>query len=270
VLRTDWATIESADGQFDWSFLDAGMALGQAHNKNIGISVDAGVSSPAWIYSIGAKSFTLTGYGTMPAPWDPIFQSAWKDFLTQLAARYDSNPQLAFVTMAGPGRTEEYFFAKTAADVAELAAAGGPQVWVTAANQVTVLFATVFASTPFFCATGQPAPGVGSDMMTQVVNYGLSAYPERFGVQSNELTVSIPTNGLFPHTKINTTGLSPVGYQMLGTVSSGRLGGTLQQALTNGIVNGAQFIEVYDVDCEDPTQQSVISTANQQLLSTYP
>ena len=270
MLRTDWATIESADGQFDWSFLDAGMALGQAHNKNIGISVDAGVSSPAWIYSIGAKSFTLTGYGTMPAPWDPIFQSAWKDFLTQLAARYDSNPQLAFVTMSGPGRSVEYFFAKTAADVAELAAAGGSQVWVAAANQVTVLFATVFASTPFFCATGQPAPGVGSDMMTQVVNYGLSAYPERFGVQSNELSVSIPTNGFFPHTKINTTGLSPVGYQMLGTVSSGRLGGTLQQALTHGIVNGAHFIEVYDVDCEDPKQQSVISTANQQLLSTYP
>ena len=107
-------------------------------------------------------------------------------------------------------------------------------------------------------------------MMTQVVNYGLSGYPGRFGVQSNELTVSIPTNGLFPHTKINTTGLSPVGYQMLGTVNSGRLGGTLQQALTDGIVNGAQFIEVYDSDCEDPAQQSVISSANKQLLSTYP
>jgi hypothetical protein len=108
-------------------------------------------------------------------------------------------------------------------------------------------------------------------MMTQVVNYGLSAYPGGFGVQSNELKVSTPQpNGLFPHTKIKLTGLSPVGYQMLGTVKSGRLGGTLQQALTNGIVNGAHFIEVYDSDCEDPAQQSVISSANKQLLSTYP
>jgi hypothetical protein len=271
VLRTDWATTEPVAGQYNWSFLDTGLALGQSNHKKIGISVVAGVSSPAWIYALGAKQFILTGYGPMPSPWDAIFQSNWGQFLKQLALRYDSNPQLAFVTMAGPGRTVEYFFALSAADRAQLISTVGIQGWVTAANQNTDAYAKAFLLTPFFCATGLPLRGEGPEAMTSVVQYGLSAYPGRFGVQSNALSARYPTTtGPFPHTSVPLAGLSPIGFQMLQPVASGKLGGTLAQALTNGIALGAHFIEVYDSDCEDPNQQSAISSANQSLVSKYP
>jgi hypothetical protein len=271
VLRTDWATTEPVAGQYNWSFLDTGLALGQSNHKKIGISVVAGVSSPAWIYALGAKQFILTGYGPMPSPWDAIFQSNWGQFLKQLALRYDSNPQLAFVTMAGPGRTVEYFFALSRADTAQLISTVGIQGWVTAANQNTDAYAKAFLLTPFFCATGLPLRGEGPEAMTSVVQYGLSAYPGRFGVQSNALSARYPTTtGPFPHTSVPLAGLSPIGFQMLQPVASGKLGGTLAQALTNGIALGAHFIEVYDSDCEDPNQQSAISSANQTLVSKYP
>jgi hypothetical protein len=269
VLRTDWATTERAAGQYDWSFLDAGMALGQSHNKKIAISVDAGIYSPSWVYTLGAKQLILTS-GPMPAPWDPVFMSNWKQFLGQLGSRYDGSPQLAFVTMAGPGRSVEYFFAISPADVSLLKSSVGIQGWITAANQNTDVYATAFAATPFFCATGVPVRGAAAPAMTAVIDYGLKAYPGRFGVQSNALSALSPTTGNFPHTSLAAAGLSPVGFQMLGSAKSGRLGGTLQQALNNGILLGAHFIEVYEVDCEDPNQQSVISSVNQQLLSTYP
>jgi len=270
VLRTDWATVEQAQDQFYWAFLDTGLSLAQSHNKKIIISVDAGTSSPSWIYSLGAAQFTLMTYGIMPCPWDSIFKYQWSRFLLQFGERYDSNPQLVCVTLTGPGRSVEYFFAQTTTDAKELRSDVGVQGWIDSANYNTDSFVSAMPTTPLFCTTGVPVIWQGAVAMTSVINYGFTKYPGQFGIQSNELTALPFQNGIFPHTTLTAGGLSPMGFQMLQTVASGRLQGTLQQALANGISVGAHFIEVYDVDCEDPNQQSVIAAANQQLITTYP
>lgn len=269
VLRTNWATVEPSQGQFNWSFLDTGVALAQSHGKKIIISVDAGTSSPSWIYSLGAAQFTLTTFGVMPAPWDPIFKGQWSQFWVQFGQRYDSSPHLVCVTMTGPGRTVEYVFAQTSTDVQELNASVGVQGWITAANQNTDAFVRAFPTTPVFCATGIPVVPDSTVAMTTVVNYGFNTYAGHFGVQSNALTAVYP-NSVFPHTTLPASGPSPVGFQMLRPVASGQLKGTLQQAIDHGISLGAHFIEVYDVDCENPTQQSVLASANQTLITNYP
>lgn len=269
VLRTDWATVEPALGQYNWSFLDTGIDLARANGKKIGISVDAGVYTPSWVYSLGAKTFTLS-YGRMPAPWDPVFRTYWAEFLKQLASRYDNDRQLTFVTMAGPGRSVESFFALSGAEVAALNASAGIQGWITAANQNTDSYANAFARTPFFSATGVPARGYDDAPMTAVIEFGLHTYPDRFGVQSNELSALTVTTGNFPHTNLQPSEISPIGFQLLHSAKSNLIGGTLKQALNNGIALGAYFIEVYEVDCDDPAQQAVISSANQALLSAHP
>jgi hypothetical protein len=269
VLRTNWATVERSKGEFNWSFLDTGIALAQSHRKKIIISVDAGTSSPSWIYSLGAAQFTLTTYGVMAAPWDPIFKRHWSRFWVHFGNRYDSSPHLVCVTMTGPGRTVEYVFAQTTADVQELNASVGVQGWITAANQNTDAFVSALRTTPVFCATGTPVVPDSAVAMTAVVNYGFNTYAGHFGVQSNALTAVWPSS-VFAHTTLPTSGLSPLGFQMLQPVASGQLKGTLQQAIDHGISLGAHFIEVYDVDCEDPTQQSVLASANQILTTNYP
>jgi hypothetical protein len=270
VLRTDWATVETAEDQYDWSFLDTGMSLGLSHGKKIIISVDAGASSPSWIYGLGAQQFTLATGGIMPCPWDPVFKDRWSRFWTQFGQRYDSKPQLVCVTASGPGRSVEYFFAQTTADAKELKASVGVQGWINAANVNTAAFIAALPTTPIFCATGVPVIWHGSVPMTSVINYGMTTYPGQFGIQSNELTAIPFNNGIFPHTTLPAAGVSPMGFQMLQSAGTGKLQGSLQQALDNGISYGTHFIEVYNVDCEDPNQQSVIAAANQQLITTYP
>ena len=270
VLRTDWNTLEQSQGEFYWTFLDTGLGLAQSNNKKIIISIDAGTSSPSWIYSLGAAQFTLANYGIMPCPWDSKFKFRWSLFLTQFGQRYDSNPNLVCVTLTGPGRSVEYFFAKTVPDAKELQADGGIQVWIDAANYNTDTFVSALPTTPLFCTTGVPIIWKGAVAMTSVVNYGFTKFPGQFGIQSNELTALPFQNGIFPHTTLPAAGLSPMGFQMLQTVASGKLNGTLQQALNNGISYGAHFIEVYDTDCEDPNQQTVIAAANQQLITSFP
>jgi hypothetical protein len=44
-----------------------------------------------------------------------------------------------------------------------------------------------------------------------------------------------------------------------------RIGGTLDQALTNGVQLGGKFVEVYEPDVEDPTQQTVLATQGAAL-----
>jgi len=49
---------------------------------------------------------TFLGYvgggGVLPLPWNPAYKSAWLGFVTTFAARYQANPTLVSVDVAGP------------------------------------------------------------------------------------------------------------------------------------------------------------------------
>ena len=47
----------------------------------------------------------------MPVPWDPLFKAKWKEFIVASAARYDNNPQLQYLVMAGFQQTGECYLA---------------------------------------------------------------------------------------------------------------------------------------------------------------
>ena len=40
-------------------------------------------------------------------PWDPLYKSSWRAFLTVLAARYESNPAFVSISVAGPTASSE-------------------------------------------------------------------------------------------------------------------------------------------------------------------
>jgi hypothetical protein len=272
VLRTNWAKIERALNQYDWSYLDTGIACAQGHNKKIAISVHAGVDSPEWIYDLGAKRLKILHYGTMPLPWDAVFQQHWASFVKALGARYDSVSVVAYVTMGGPGRLEEQSVCGTRKSVREFDVKGGTNAWTTAAKTIADMYSAAFPHTPFLYAFGSPITDPESFVpFSDVTSYAAAAYPGRYGIKSDALHPQTSPS-FWP--SINIPALSPsttVGYQMISPFI-GRLvhGGTLADALNIGLSNKAHFIEVYEPDCSDPQEQSTISAANQQLLSAYP
>ena len=49
------------------------------------------------------KGYTEANDGNVfPLPWNPFYKSAWRTFLTALAARYGSNPAFVSIAVAGP------------------------------------------------------------------------------------------------------------------------------------------------------------------------
>src|ERR1017187_5100402 len=56
---------------------------------------------------------TFAGYSEVtdgtefPLPWNPFYKSAWKTFLTALAAQYGSNPAFVSIAVGGPTAASE-------------------------------------------------------------------------------------------------------------------------------------------------------------------
>ena len=272
VLRTHWAKIEPSENEYDWTYLDTGVARAQATKKKIAISVQAGINSPEWIYALGAKGINIPGFGTMPLPWDSVFQKNWGSLVKQLGARYDGVSVVAYVSMGGPGRLEELYACTSADSVRDFNSDGGTQAWTQAAETIMEMYAAAFPNTPFLYAYGSPvAHPTSSVPFSDVTTYGVNKYPKRFGIKSDALHPNM-SQSFWPNVHIPALSSSTtVGYQMLkGFAGSTVDGGTLTDALNFGVSKKAHFIEVYDRDCNDPNEESTISAVNKHLLSHYP
>lgn len=117
----DWITVDDAFNQAAaWNALNPAEAP-----KNIQLIVTPGFQTPQWMLSqipscdglfqtpvvtpsstcgkVTFTGFSEAGDGTeLPLPWNPVYKSAWRTFLTALAAQYGMNPLFASIAVAGP------------------------------------------------------------------------------------------------------------------------------------------------------------------------
>ena len=122
-----WDKIELSAGNdgYDWSYLDDAFAEAAAARKAVQLLITPGFDTPQWVlaqitpcdslFSSGTApsdcgSMTFAGFpeqqfsdgSVLPLPWNPIYQSAWRNFLVHLNARYGSNPLFNSIAIAGP------------------------------------------------------------------------------------------------------------------------------------------------------------------------
>lgn len=262
-IRPDWSDIQPNSSTFQWSAVDVVLNLGTQHGKSIGMSVAAGVVTPQWVYNAGATKYQLQdGSGlSMPIPWDATFQAKWFAFVRAMGQRYDANPALGYIVLSGLGQYVETGLARTSADVAALTALGGTTAWVGAAKQTIAVYAEAFPTTPFFITAATPFDNAdGLSALQQVVDWGVATYPDRFGIMNASLNAN-STTVYYPNLAIYTYhATQPVGFQMLcAEEDSDRLGGTLSQALTQGVLLGGKFVEIYQQDADKPSNQTMLA-----------
>ena len=109
-LRVPWAYLEPSEGKFNWALLDTPAQRWIAKGKRIAIRVTCSenwmrFATPEWVMQAGAKGLFYE-YGQGPKEdgpsWDPdftdaVFLTKLEHFLTAMAARYDGNPNVAFL-----------------------------------------------------------------------------------------------------------------------------------------------------------------------------
>ncbi|HZS18564.1 MAG TPA: DUF11 domain-containing protein [Candidatus Udaeobacter sp.] len=271
-LRPVWSDVQSTQATLDWSSIDEIMELATEHGKFIGLSVTAGVTTPQWVYDAGATKYHLQDGSerSMPIPWDDKFLTQWSGFVRAMGQRYDGNPTLGYIVMSGFGQAIETRLAETDADVAALTARGGMPSWISAAQQLIRLYADAFPTTPFFITAANPfglSNAEGLAALQQIIDWGVANYPGRFGIMN--ATLNANSNTLYyPNLAIYTYyRTQPTGFQTLCSAARDprRLGGTLEQALMAGVQLGAKFVEVYQLDADDPANQEVLATQGAAL-----
>jgi hypothetical protein len=126
-LKSTWAAIQPdttgnpiLDSQnYDWSELDSAIALAAANGKFVGISVGAGVFTPNWVYTgsptvykyfVDVSDDNQAENATEPFPWDVNYLDKWKTFVAAFGAKYDGNPTVRYVVMAGMQQFVQLFF----------------------------------------------------------------------------------------------------------------------------------------------------------------
>lgn len=115
-LRIPWSYLEPEEGKFVWSILDTPAQRWIDKGGQIALRISCAESwlryaTPEWVKDAGAKGYNCrAGEGIVedgplwePDYDDPIFMEKLDHFLAALAARYDGNPEVAFIDVGSFG-----------------------------------------------------------------------------------------------------------------------------------------------------------------------
>ena len=123
-MRYDWSSIEPVQGQYNWSGIDYAIQAWKAQGKQFAFGVmnadstDYAVQyvTPQWVFASGARSVRSQSFDNVtgkagiqyePVWNDPVFLAKVKDFVTALAQRYDTNPNIAYIDVRSYGNWGE-------------------------------------------------------------------------------------------------------------------------------------------------------------------
>ena len=206
-LRLSWADLQPNEHPTDDSFLplDDSIRVAAEHGKKVGFNVAGGIKRPAWAYDKAYKyHYTETdphikppqSVGDIALPWDAEAQRIDKNFVKQLGQRYDGNPAVAYIMATHFMQICPMYLAGEEDVVAMTALAMNPppvhsgllaynslfDAYVPSAKWYVDLWMRAFPTTPVLVTISPPWPGEdGQDAQNMVKNYGLEAYPGRFG-----------------------------------------------------------------------------------------
>ena len=264
-----WSDVEATPDTYIWQYLDDAVAWAAANNKKCGISTNAGKDCPTWLYAApyNAQSYIMQDTPgaigrTIPVPGDPVFMTRWKKFITDFGARYDSNPTVSYVIIAGIGNHDEWDVAPRTLDTAALGSTQAEvDAWKSSSKQIIDFYMNAFPSTTVM---GYPVPPFNPSnaaedpliSMREVSDYAANTYNCHFGysvapLQSSTTTSNYPpANELFLHWTTNPTH----GETLNPASSADDFDATLHVALDLKI----RGMEIYKKDFQNAALQNFI------------
>ena len=300
VVRFNWDDLEVSPGNFDWAFIDGEISKAAQHGKKVSLQP---LGTPHWLDSIGARQYHYLEKNSMSPsfgkvvsktlPWDSIYLARYKALLQNLAVKYAANPIVTYVNAIGGAisrglpdtvitdtvmMTKQPFWTAFLYDADTL----GKLM-----NQVTDVYMALFPSTPLWCsmdyvsfetsASGRPRNYLAS----LVANYGVTSYPDRFGVWREDIAACNPPLPINVGNQwyVLQQNRCRSGAQMLWNVQDGpaRMNQcgvapntksfVLDSAVKKAISLGMDYLEIYGADIVDPSLSNSISQANTDLIN---
>ena len=317
LISTSWRDIERREGDFDWSNLDNYINLANAAGKVVTLNLFAGGrNTPDWVkqlpevqlYSFVDTNMYHSTYceeDTMPVFWDPIFLEKKMSFIKAAGQRYANNENVVgvMVSFASANTNDMYVPHKVGFVCGQqinqvqdwLDVGYTTEKMLNAGKKTISAWAAAFPNQALKLPIGltdSKLDGTVTKLAELIVDFGYSAFPDRFFAQMNGLCTLTPyaddpliinaCSGdslyimklLFEHRP-------QIGLQMLAGASNGdkdncRLNGrrspcyprdVLLESVGIAISYDPHFIEYWHIDAENIELQSVLEYVNNILNS---
>ena len=226
-------------------------AANPTHQESLLVRIEAGIHSPAWAMNLGGPCVEVTdpNFGTTgctPRFWTPEFATAFYQFENELAAKYDSVPEIGEVIIARDMTIYNEPLLRqiqSPASVAGLLAAG----YTTALdeqNQMSDIAAlgTYWKHTHvgFTFNPYQTVNPIGQDeaFTVQLMTYGRETLGSQLVLENDSLRASFLHSGEYAAMYASMRQLgSPIGFQTAVLSKVGNLIETVQGAAAIGAIN---------------------------------
>ncbi len=266
--RFRWKTIEPKDGQINWEPVDRAIEATAKAGKKVMLRVVAGMHTPEWVYKAGARPLDFTNTDLahpenhrtdmrMPVPWDEIYLERWERFIKAIGKRYNGNPSIYSVQMAGGGHIGEMNLPKTHDKWKQMGYSDGKLIFTW--ERIIDAYQKAFPNIPTNLNINEPLGRNKSNVLEPVVSYVLSKYPNKVYLQQNGLKADLPKNDKIRQIIRASSEKTVVGYQMLGGRGfMDKQTGDRMTAFRNAIEDNVSYVEVYASDVRDPAKRDAL------------
>jgi hypothetical protein len=262
-VRFGWKGIQPTRGAYRWGQIDDAVRQARAAGKKIMIRVMAGAWSPDWVKAhVKTLSFSSQYlYGgamssvTMPVPWKRHYLRPWRRFISHLGHRYDGNPTVYSVQMAGGGFLGEMCLPT---DVSKWKAAGyRDRRLIRSWKRIIGQYRRSFPHTHLNLDIDEPFGSLlDTNVVHPVVRYATRDGVRKAWIQQNGLRATM-LGTIGPYRKVirAESRETRVGYQMRGPTGTA---GELQTAFEVALQDHAGYVEVYASDVLDGANQTAL------------
>jgi hypothetical protein len=257
--RFSWAAIEPHPREYRWGPIDHAIALARRAGKQAMIRVIAGIYTPTWVdrrvptitfsnrYLYNPSNYPTRV--TMPIPWKRAYLRYWKRFLGAFGARYNGNPTIYSVQMAGAGFIGEMTLPTDVDKWRSKGYTDDRYVW--AWDRIIASYGRQFPSTHTNLDIDEPFGSLrDTNVVRPVVSFATSFGRHNY-IQNNGLRAGmLGTIGPYRRAIRRAADTTRVGYQMIGPAPTST---SLHDAFRVAIQDQSSYIEVYASDVLDST-----------------
>lgn len=256
TLMYRWSDVNPSEGTYDFSKLESDLTTWAGKKIIVRVSASGWKSwkptntswTPDWVYKKGAKSVKTDDGSIKPVYWDPIFLSAYQEFIAAFGQKYDLDERILAVEMGIGDGGETKPDTHNTSDRLKLWKKAGytDQIWLDTIKKIVGFYKTAFTTSPLI-------------MMPDASFFGGTLH------ESDVLTVAISEgcwlqeNGLIPGEVINPT------FQKTTIIMEQRNPTTsptdLEQDFVTALKNKAAYVLLFS--------QVIADTSNAQILEKY-
>jgi hypothetical protein len=260
-LHIPWDEIEKVAGQPNFDAIDKTVAIFRRSGVKYQLCFKPGAFTPPFVFSDGAKAFETevrnphrADFGSrirIPVPWDPTYEASFSRTIERLGDRYANDPLCVSVVLTCANfMSAEMHLPKDRSEITRWRALGdyGSEL-LGVYKKFTDLWASAFPKQEISLHISKVLD-LPPSFQEKIIDYGLSRYPERFSIQSCQLTGRKEDTGQMTYDLVQEyRDRAHHGFQSLAGLngSDGRMGSPEMAAL-NLVHAKAEYWELWHGD----------------------